>query len=240
VLVCQEDVVAAALPTTGGVIIAPSKSSKEPRDTINRARVLRAAVDLADECGIESVTMRELGRRLEVKAASLYNHIADKGDLLGGMVDLALSEIDVPEGVSWKETMRRRAISAREVFARHEWAAGLIDSRDRTGPDSLAYVNRVLGVLISAGFSPAAAANAFLVLDSYLYGFERQRPDVSTADGQERTEVAREVLAAIPDGGYPFAASVAIEYATNPFDQEAAFEFGLGLILDGLERSLER
>ena len=198
-------------------------------------------MDLADECGIDSVTMRELGRRLEVKAASLYNHIAGKDDLLGGMVDLALSEIDVPvEGVLWKETMRRRAISAREVFARHRWAAGLIDSRDRTGPNSLAYVDRVLGVLIQAGFSPAAAANAFLVLDSYLYGFERQRPDVSIADGLERTEAARDVLAAIPDGAYPFAARVAIEYATNPFDQEAAFEFGLGLILDGLERSLGR
>jgi len=239
VLVCQGDVVAAALPTTGGVIIAHSKSSKEPRDTLNRERVLRAAVDLADECGIESVTMRELGRRLEVKAASLYNHIAGKDDLLGGMVDLALSEIDVPtDGVFWKETLRRRAISARQVFARHRWAAGLIDSRDRTGPNSLAYVDRVLGVLIGAGFSPSAAANAFLVLDSYLYGFERQRPDVSIEDGLERTEVAREILAAIPDGGYRYAARVAIEYAENPFDQEAAFEFGLGLILDGLERSL--
>lgn len=183
--------------------------------------------------------MRELGRRLQVKAASLYNHVTDKDDLLGGMVDLALSEIDVPvDGVVWKETMRRRAISAREVFARHQWAAGLIDSRDRTGPNSLAYVDRVLGVLIHAGFSPAAAANAFLVLDSYLYGFERQRPDVSIENGVERTEAAREILAAIPDGGYPFAASVAVEYAEKPFDQEAAFEFGLGLILDGLERSL--
>jgi AcrR family transcriptional regulator len=196
-------------------------------------------VDLADECGIDSVSMRELGRRLEVKAASLYNHISGKDDLLGGMVDLALSEIDVPvDGVYWKETLRRRAISAREVFARHGWAAGLIDSRDRTGPNSLAYVDRVLGVLIGAGFAPAAAANAFLVLDSYIYGFERQRPDASVEGGLKRTELAREVLAAIPDGEYPFAASVAIEYAENPFDQEAAFEFGLSLILDGLERSL--
>lgn len=200
---------------------------------------MRAAVELADECGIDSVTMRELGRRLQVEAASLYNHVTDKNDLLGGMVDLALSEIDVSvDGVSWKVTMRRRAISARAVFTRHQWAAGLIDSRDRNSPNSLAYVDRVLGVLIQAGFSPAAAANAFLVLDSYLYGFERQRPDVSIEDGLGRTNVAKEILAAIPDGEYPFAASVAIEYATNPFDQEAAFEFGLGLILDGLERSL--
>lgn len=240
-LVCQGEVAATGPPATGGVIIARSTGSKEPRETLNRERVLRAAVGLADECGIDSVTMRELGRRLEVEAASLYNHITGKDDLLGGMVDLAMSEIDVPiDGVSWKEAMRRRAISAREVFARHGWAAGLIDSRDRTGPNSLSYVDRVLGVLIQAGFSPSAAANAFLVLDSYIFGFERQRPDVSIEDGLERTKVAREVLAAIPDGGYPFAARVAMEYAANPFDQEAAFEFGLGLILDGLERSLGR
>ncbi len=206
---------------------------------LNRERVLRAAVDLADECGIDSVTMRELGRRLEVKAASLYNHIAGKDDLLDGMVDLAMSEIDVPrEGVGWKAAMRRRAVSARDVFARHGWAAGLIDSRDRTRPNSISYVDRVLGVLIQAGFSPAAAANALLVLDSYLYGFERQRSGASIEDGVDGTEAAREVQAAIPDGAYPFAASVVMEYAAHPFDQEAAFEFGLGLILDGLERSL--
>jgi AcrR family transcriptional regulator len=240
-LVCQVAVLGTGPSTIGDVIIAPPTDSREPRDTLNRERVLRAAVDLADECGIDAVTMRELGRRLEVKAASLYNHIGGKDDLLSGMAELALSEIDVPtDGVSWKETLRRRAISAREVFARHGWAAGLIDSRDRTSPNSLAYVDRVLGVLIQAGFSPATAANAFLVLDSYIYGFERQRPDVSIEDGLERTEAAREVLAAIPSGGYPFAASVALAYAENPFDQEAAFEFGLGLILDGLERSLGR
>jgi AcrR family transcriptional regulator len=239
VLVCQERVVGAALPTIGGVIIAPSTGNKEPRDTLNRERVLRAAISLADEFGIDSVTMRELGRRLQVKAASLYNHIAGKDDLLGGMVDLVMSEIDVPiDGVSWKEAMRRRAVSARQVFARHGWAAGLTDARDRTGPNSLSYVDRVLGVLIQGGFSPAAAANASLILDSYIYGFERQRPDVSVEDGSKRTKVAREVQAAIPEGSYPFAARVVLEYTTHPFDQEAAFEYGLDLILDGLERSL--
>lgn len=194
-------------------------------------------MDLADENGIDSVTMRELGRRLNIKAASLYNHIAGKDDLLDAMANLVLSGIGVPlENTVWKEAMRRRAISARKVFARHPWAAGLIDSRDRHGRESLAYVDRVLGVLIRAGFSPEAAANAFLVIDSYIYGFERQRRTASTGDTSNGTEAARMILAAIPDGAYPFAARVAQEYASRPFDQEAAFEFGLGLILDGLER----
>jgi len=219
----------------------------ETRETLNRERVVRAAMELADERGIDSVTMRELGRRLEVKAASLYNHIAGKDDLLGGMADVVMAEIDLPrEGVGWKEALRRRAVSARAVFARHGWAAGLMDSRARTGRERLAYVDRVLGVLMEAGFSPAGAANALLVLDSYLYGFERQRPSAgagpggAAAGGAAGTEAAREILAAIPDGEYPYAMRVAAEYAASPFDTEAAFEHGLGLILDGLERSLGR
>jgi AcrR family transcriptional regulator len=194
-------------------------------------------MDLADEHGIETVTMRELGRKLGVEAASLYNHVSGKGDVLNGMVELAISEIDVPgQGVQWKDAMRRRAVSAREVFERHRWAAGLIDSRERTGPSSLSYVDRILGVLINAGFSPALAANAFLVVDSYIYGFQRQRSTLGAQEDPDAIAAAREVLAAIPEGAYPNAVQVAMQYAETPFDQDAAFEFGLDLILDGLER----
>jgi len=201
---------------------------------------VRAAMDLADETGIESVTMRELGRRLGVEAASLYNHVAGKDDLLDGMVDLVVAEIDLPSGdVGWQDAMRRRAVSAREVFARHRWAAGLIDSRGRSGPSSLAYADRVLGVLLEAGFSPGKAANAFLALDSYVYGFERQRSNIAPAEDEDATDVAKEVLGAIPEGAYPSLAVVAMEYASTPYDDAAAFEFGLDLILDSLGRLLE-
>ncbi|MDA3935511.1 MAG: TetR/AcrR family transcriptional regulator C-terminal domain-containing protein [Actinomycetota bacterium] len=200
---------------------------------------MRAAMDLADESGIESVTMRELGRRLGVEAASLYNHVAGKDDLLDGMVDLVVAEIDLPSSdVDWKEAMRRRAVSAREVFTRHRWGAGLIDSRGRSGPSSLSYADRVLGTLLEAGFSPGIAANAFLALDSYIYGFERQRSSISPADDEDSTEVAQEVLDAIPQDAFPSLACVAMEYATKPYDDAAAFDFGLDLILDGLQRLL--
>ena len=196
-------------------------------------------MDLADESGIESVTMRELGRRLGVEAASLYNHVAGKDDLLDGMVDLVVAEIDLPSGdVGWKEAMRRRAVSARGVFARHRWGAALIDSRGRNGPSGLSYADRVLGTMLRAGFSPRLAANAFLALDSYIYGFERQRQNMSPAGDEEASDVAQEVLSAIPQGAYPSLARVAAEYATNPYDDDAAFDFGLGLILDGVERLL--
>ena len=197
-------------------------------------------MDLADESGIESVTMRELGRRLGVEAASLYNHVAGKGDLLDSMADLVVAEIDLPSGgVDWKEAMRRRAVSAREVFSRHRWAAALIDSRELSGPRRLSYADRVLGALLQAGFSPRTAAHAFLALDSYIYGFERQRSNLSLGDDVDTTEAAQEVLAALPPGAYPSLASVAMEYAGQPYDDATAFEFGLDLILDGLRRLLE-
>jgi AcrR family transcriptional regulator len=198
-------------------------------------------MELADERGIEAVSMRELGRKLGVEAASLYNHVAGKDDILNAMVELTIAEIEVPEpGGDWKEAMRRRAVSARRVFARHPWAAGLIDSRDRTGPASISYVDRVVGLLIAAGFSPGLAANAFIVLDAYIYGFERQQGGFGIDGEQERVEAAQEIVDAIPDGAYPNAMLVASEFAVTPFDVEAAFEFGLGLILDGLERLLRK
>jgi AcrR family transcriptional regulator len=202
--------------------------------------VVRAAMDLADKGGIESVTMRELGRRLGVEAASLYNHVAGKDDLLSGMTDLAAAEVELPDGdVDWKEAMRRRAVSARGVFLRHRWAAALMDSREWSGPYSLLYADRVLGTLIGAGFSPVTASWAFIALDSYIYGFERQRSNFSPSDDVDTIEVAHEVLDAIPQGTHPALAAVATEYADKPYDEDAAFSFGLDLILDSLERQLQ-
>jgi AcrR family transcriptional regulator len=184
--------------------------------------------------------MRELARRLGVEAASLYNHVSGKDDVLDGMVELVVAEIDLPAGgVDWKQAMRRRAVSARRAFARHPWAAGLIDSRAPSGPGSLSYANQVLGALLAAGFAPRDAAHAFLTLDSYIYGFERQRAILALSDEVDTGEIAQEVLAAIPEGEYSALARVAAEYAAAPFDDAAAFDFGLDLILDGLQRLLE-
>lgn len=196
-------------------------------------------MDLADERGIGAVTMRELGRRLGIEAASLYNHVTGKDDVLDALVERAITLIEVPDDdVEWKEAMRRRAVSARTVFARHPWAAGLIDSRARTGATSLAYVDRNLGVLIRAGFSPAMAAKALLIVDSYIYGFERQQSNLDVETNDASTEAAQEIRDAIPAGAFPNAMLVATQYAETPFDLDSAFEFGLGLILDGLEREL--
>lgn len=217
-----------------------SRSGRDPRETLTRERVLRGAIDFADRRGIESLTMRALGSWLGVEAASLYNHVAGKDDLLDGITDLVVGEIDVPaRPVAWKEAMRRRATSALDVFSRHPWASSLIDSRGNLGPARLAYVDGVLGALLDAGFSPEAAANAFMALDSYIYGFERQRSELNLGPGgADSTAAAQSVQAAASDASYPALERVAGTFAARPFDVPASFEFGLALILDGLERRL--
>jgi AcrR family transcriptional regulator len=196
-------------------------------------------MDLADRHGIESLTMRALGRWLGVEAASLYNHVGSKDDLLDGITDLVVGEINVPRAAEWKDAMRRRAMSALDVFSRHPWASGLIDSRELMGPARLAYVDGVLGVLLGAGFSADAAANAFMALDSYIYGFERQRTELNLGEGgADTTTTARSVQMAASPEAYPALERVAGEFATRPYDVAASFEFGLDLILDGLERLL--
>jgi AcrR family transcriptional regulator len=198
-------------------------------------------MQLADESGIESLTMRGLASSLGIEAASLYNHVNDKDDLLDGMTDLAAGEIEVPDDAAdWKEAMRRRAASARDVFARHPWASALIDSRQHSGPAQLAYADRVLGTLLAAGFSPRAAANAFLVLDGYIYGFQRQQSSLALPEGVDTFDVAEELLTTLPADAYPSIMQVARDFSTSAHDESAVFEFGLNLILDGLERSLEQ
>jgi AcrR family transcriptional regulator len=204
--------------------------------------VLRAAVALADEDGIDSLTMRELGLRLGVEAMSLYNHVANKDDVLDGMVDLVVGEIDLPsDTVDWKEAMRRRAVSAQAVFSRHPWASALIDSRESSGLERLRYFEWVIGTLRQAGFTVELAARAFSVLDSYIYGFGRQQLNMSAGGGGEPEEMAEAFLSAIPADEYPYLREMIVEHAMDSgYDDRADFEFGLGLILDGLQRLLDR
>jgi AcrR family transcriptional regulator len=216
-------------------------SSLESRSPLTRERVLRAAVLLADGDGIESLTMRRLGQRLGVEAMSLYNHVANKDDLLDGVVDLVVSEIDLPaDTTDWKEAMRCRAISARAVFSRHPWAIGLVDSRESSGPARLRYFDWVIGTLRRAGFTLELAVRAFSLLDSYIYGFGRQRLTMAAADGISPEEMAEAFLGAIPADEYPYLREMVVEHAMKAgYDEGADFEFGLDLIVDGLERLLD-
>jgi AcrR family transcriptional regulator len=186
--------------------------------------------------------MRELGLRLGVEAMSLYNHVANKDDILDGMVDLVVSEIDLPsDAVGWKEAMRRRAVSAQSVFSRHPWASGLIDSRVSSGPARLRYLDWVVGTLRRAGFTLEMAARAFSMLDGYIYGFGRQRLDSSAQPDITPEEMAEAFLRTLPAEEYPYLREMVVDYAlSSSQDESADFAFGLDLILDGLERLLGR
>jgi AcrR family transcriptional regulator len=215
---------------------APSPGSRAP---LSRERVLAAAVSLVDEAGLGSLTMRELGQRLGVEAMSLYNHVANKDDILDGMVDLVVGEIDLPSDTAdWKEAMRRRATSAQAVFTRHPWASGLVDSRQSSGPARLRYFDWVVGTLRRAGFSLEMSARVFSILDSYVYGFGRQQLNLSAGSDMSPEEMAEAFSHAIPADEYPYLREM-VDYAiTSVHDDDADFEFGLSLILDGLERLL--
>jgi len=204
--------------------------------------VLAAAVSLADADGLESLTMRELGLRLGVEAMSLYNHVANKDDILDGMVDLVVSEIDLPsDAVGWKEAMRRRATSAQAVFSRHPWASALVDSRESSGPARLRYFDWVIGTLRRAGFTLELAVRAFSLLDSYVYGFGRQQLNTAAPPDVKPEEMAEAFLRTIPADEYPYLREMVVDYAmATGHDESADFGFGLDLILDGLERLLDR
>ena len=209
------------------------------RAPVTRDRVLRAAIRLADKGGLEALSMRKLGQLLRVEAMSLYKHVANKDDLLDGVVDEVFGEIDRPaEGTDWRRAMRERAISAREVLLRHPWAIGLMDSRRNAGPATIRHHDAVIGSLRRGGFSVEMAAHAFSLLDSYIYGFVLQETSLPFRTPEELLELADIVMPLAPAAEYPYFAELATEYALKPgytYGQE--FAFGLELILDGLERS---
>ncbi len=221
--------------------MASKKPIAVPRVPLNRERVLLAAVALADEHGLESVSMRRLGETLGVEAMSLYNHVANKSDLLDGMVDRVFGEIDLPApDADWRVAMRQRAISARDVLSRHPWAIGLMDSRSTPGPATLRHHDAVIGSLRSGGFSVELAAHAFSLLDSYLYGFALQEASLPFSTGEETAELAQALMASVPTDHYPHLAELTVEHVLQPgYDYRAEFEFGLDLILDGLDRARE-
>jgi AcrR family transcriptional regulator len=184
--------------------------------------------------------MRALGRHLGVEAMSLYNHVANKDDLLDGMVDMVIDEIALPTSdVDWREAMRERAASARAAFTRHPWATLLIDSRISGGLGRLRYFEAVIGVLRRAGFTVELAVRAFSLIDSYIYGFGRQSLNIASSDGGD-VQAAEAFLQTFPAEAFPYLAEMAATQAANPGDDEVAdFAFGLNLILDGLQRVLD-
>ena len=203
---------------------------------LTREAVVHAAVALADMWGVESLTIRKLAHELGAAPMALYRHIANKDELLDGMVDVVFGEIEVPtDAENWKRVLRQRGISARKALLRHPWAIGLMESRLSPGSASLKHHNAVLGTLRDAGFSFKAAVHAYSVLDSYMYGFALQEKSLPFETPEESAEVAKATVGSYA-GEYPYLAEVVTEFGKSGYDYAEEFESGLDLILDGIER----
>jgi AcrR family transcriptional regulator len=208
-----------------------------PRTRLTRERVVQAAVALADEAGLDALSMRKLGQRLGVEAMSLYNHVANKDDLLDGMIDVVFNEMDLPDvDADWRVAMARRAGLVRAALARHPWATGVMELRTTPGPASLRHHEAVLECLCRAGFSTEDATHAYWLMDSFVYGFAIQEATLPFGTPEELAEMAKVVLPRLQATEYPRLNEAAAAALASGSDYTAEFEFGLELILDGLER----
>ena len=184
--------------------------------------------------------MRRLGQRLEVEAMSLYKYVSNKDDLLEGMVDLIVGEIDLPApGDDWKSAMRRRAASVRRVLGNHPWASQLLDSHN-PGPQRLRYYDRTIGNLRESGFSTALAAHAFATVDAITYGFASQEASMSFRHDEDFASSMDELQQRLLQEEYPHLTEMITEFAQQgTFHFDDGFASGLEMILDGLERRLK-
>jgi AcrR family transcriptional regulator len=206
------------------------------RTPLTRDRVLHAAIKLADTEGLEALSMRTLAQALRVEAMSLYHHVKNKDDVLDGIADLVVGEIEVPAiGSDWKKAMRKRATSAHQVFLRHPWAALLVGTRLNVGPNMLRYVNATVGCLVEAGFSYAIADRAWNAIDSHIYGFTLQELNFPLEES-EYASAAQQFLPMIPRETHPYMRALAELVVAGKHRGVHDFQFGLDLILDGLER----
>ena len=206
------------------------------RAPLTPEKVLRVALRMADEDGLESLSMRNLAHALKVEAMSLYNHVPGKEQILDGLVELVVSEMELPPpGGDWRAVMRRRAQSAHAVLMRHRWATMLLVSRLNIGPNMLRYVDATIGCLVAAGFSYSMADHAWNAIDAYVYGFTLQKLSFPLDPG-EYAAAAEQFLPMIPPEQFPYLNGMSQEVIAGRHDGLHQLELGLELLLDGLEK----
>ena len=215
---------------------------------LSHDRIVRAAVELADAEGIEGLSMRRLAEELDAAPMALYRHVANKDDLLDGMVDVVFGELDFSTGSGWRAAMRERATGMRRALLRHPWAVGSMES-GTPGLESFRYHNATMGCLRQlAGLSFPMAVHAYSAMDSYIYGFALQQETLPFQDADEAVEVAERRQKAAENiitpeafaAAYPFLAEIGTQLAESPYDYDAEFGSGIDLILDGIERLRKR
>lgn len=214
----------------------------QPREAVtSRPRlsadlVIEGAVALADEIGVDAMTIRKLADALDTRPMTIYHHVPNKEAIIDGMVDLVFGEIDTPPvDLDWQQAMRLRCRSVRAVLARHPWATPLMESRTNPGPNLLEHHDAVLGCLRGGGLSVEMTAHAYAVLDSYVYGFALQEASLPATEGAELADLAEGIIEPFPADQYPHLVELVELHATQPgYSFGAEFEFGLDLILGAL------
>jgi AcrR family transcriptional regulator len=225
------------------------KERSHTREPLSRERILQTAVALADEGGADSLSMRKIAQELDVVPMALYKHVANKDELLDGMFDAVIQEIDPPiEDADWKTTMRERILSGRRALLRHPWASQVIESRAEPTPMVIGYIDSMMGIFLSGGFSVDLMHHAVHVMGSRILGFSQELFD-DTSSMPEDEAIA--MWAQLADH-YPNIAALVREISAGDIshdegsvigggcDDQFEFEFALDLILDGLERLRER
>ena len=218
----------------------PTSGSTRERVPLSRDRVLAGAVTVADAGGIGALTIRTLAQELGVKPMSVYHYVANKDEIIDGIVDLVYAEIDLPvPGGDWRTEMRRRAHSARRVLANHPWATPLLQSRLNPGPATLRHHDAFIATLRAAGFSVELTAHAFALIDSYVFGFALSENALPIHGPDSVADTADSMMRLFDAEAYPSLLEFTMEHIMRPdYDFGEEFEYGLDLILDGLARSL--
>lgn len=220
--------------------VGRAAESTAGRPPLSRERVLDAAVGVADAGGIASLTIRSLAQALGVKPMSVYHYVANKDEILDGIVDLVYGEMVVPspEG-DWRTEMVRRCSSAREVLARHPWAIPLLQSRTAPGPATLRHLDAFIACLRGAGFSIEMTAHALALIDSYVFGFALSEAALPIHGPDSVPEVAEAIMQRFSTGAYPHLLEFSTEHVVKPgYDFGEEFKFGLGVVLDALAERL--
>ncbi|WOQ16587.1 TetR/AcrR family transcriptional regulator C-terminal domain-containing protein [Raineyella sp. W15-4] len=209
-------------------------TSRAPRNTLTRDRVVAGAVDLADQEGLDALTIRALAARLGVRPMALYHHVAHKEAILDAIVDAVFAEVHVPTATGrWRDELAHRSRSMRAALGRHPWAVALMETRAHPGRASLANHEAVLAVLSAAGFALPAAGHAYAVLDAYVYGFALQEAMLASVDLEGSAE---DLVSGMDLADFPRLAEFAAGHATVPgYAFGDSFEVGLRIVLDGLE-----
>ena len=207
-----------------------------PRVPLSRDRVLRTALALVDKDGLEALSMRKLAAALSVEAMSLYNHVKNKDDIVAGMLDIVASEIEIPEGaLDWREALRARTVAAHEAFVRRPWAARIWMTKSSPSLVRLEQSDSVLRCLRDAGLPAEVVYSAYHMLDGFALGYALQRQDFSFSEEELKLMVA-DFLMDFPSERLPDFAEHVRQHMDPGFAASDSFEFGLDLILDGLER----